>query len=164
MAINKVQYGNTTLIDLTDTTAVASDVAQGKYFYGKDGVKTLGTASDSVTSVNGQTGAVVLDAEDVGAMPEDAEFAIGVDEASAVGTAVVGTAVTTPASFVAVGDVVGEKTTINVPTAAELRWNYSSGVLTIQGIALTVAAQTVGTGNATFVGGETSLIIKERQI
>ena len=45
MAINQVKYGTTTLIDLTDTTAVASDVAQGKYFYGKDGVKTLGTAT-----------------------------------------------------------------------------------------------------------------------
>ena len=43
MAINKVQYGATTLIDLTDTTAVASDVMQGKYFYGRDGVRTEGT-------------------------------------------------------------------------------------------------------------------------
>ena len=43
MAINKVQYGNTTLIDLTDTTAVASDVMQGKYFYGRDGVRVEGT-------------------------------------------------------------------------------------------------------------------------
>ena len=45
MGINKVQYGNTVLIDLTDTTAVASDVLAGKYFYGKDGVKTLGTGT-----------------------------------------------------------------------------------------------------------------------
>ncbi len=45
MGVNIVKYGNQTLIDLTDTTAVASDVAQGKYFYGKDGVKTLGTAT-----------------------------------------------------------------------------------------------------------------------
>lgn len=49
MAINKVNYGGTTLIDLTDATAVASDVAQGKYFYGADGVRTLGTSSGSVS-------------------------------------------------------------------------------------------------------------------
>lgn len=42
MAINKVQYGNTTLIDITDTTATASDVASGKYFYTNAGVKTQG--------------------------------------------------------------------------------------------------------------------------
>ena len=106
MAINKVQYGNTTLIDLTDTTAVASDVAQGKYFYGKDGVKTLGTAIDSVISVNGQTGVVVLDAEDVNALPDDTEFAIGYDEVSAVGSAVVGTAVTATPNYTPSGDVI----------------------------------------------------------
>lgn len=107
MAINKVQYGNTTLIDLTDTTAVASDVAQGKYFYGKDGVKTLGTASGgNVTSVNGQTGAVVLDADDVNALPEDTEFAIGYDESVSVGTAQVGTAVTATPNYTPSGDVV----------------------------------------------------------
>ena len=58
MGINKVQYGNTVLIDLTDTTAVASDVLAGKYFYGKDGVKTLGTCGGSVTQ--DQDGYIVL--------------------------------------------------------------------------------------------------------
>lgn len=45
MAVNKVVYGSTTLIDITDTTATASDVASGKYFYTNAGVRTQGTAS-----------------------------------------------------------------------------------------------------------------------
>lgn len=44
MANNKVQLANgTVLIDLTDTTAEASDVASGSYFYNAAGVKTAGT-------------------------------------------------------------------------------------------------------------------------
>lgn len=41
--VNKVVYGNTTLIDITDTTAVSSDVLSGKYFYNASGQKVAGT-------------------------------------------------------------------------------------------------------------------------
>lgn len=45
MAVNKVMFDGDALIDLTSTTAIASDVASGKLFFGKDGVLTTGTAS-----------------------------------------------------------------------------------------------------------------------
>ena len=45
MAINKVIYGQDTLIDITDTTASASDVAQGEVFYNNAGVRTVGTGN-----------------------------------------------------------------------------------------------------------------------
>ena len=41
--INKVVYGGSTLIDLTSDTAVASDVASGKYFHLKSGERVQGT-------------------------------------------------------------------------------------------------------------------------
>lgn len=58
MAINKVVYGQNTIIDITDTTAVASDVAQGKYFYTNAGVRTEGTATGG--------GVVIVDTLDAG--------------------------------------------------------------------------------------------------
>lgn len=45
--VNKVQYGQTVLMDITDTDATVADVATGKYFYTNDGVKRTGTKSDA---------------------------------------------------------------------------------------------------------------------
>lgn len=45
MATNKVVYGSTTVMDITDTTATPADVADGVDFYGNDGVKRTGTAN-----------------------------------------------------------------------------------------------------------------------
>lgn len=45
MAVNKVVYGGNTLIDITDTTATASDVFAGKMFYGANGNAITGTAT-----------------------------------------------------------------------------------------------------------------------
>lgn len=56
MAYSKVILNNTTLIDVTDTTAVAEDVAQSKYFYLASGVKTEGTASGGGGASNIVTG------------------------------------------------------------------------------------------------------------
>lgn len=45
MAVNKVVYNGSTLIDLENDTAVASDVAQGKKFHLATGVIATGTAT-----------------------------------------------------------------------------------------------------------------------
>ena len=49
MAINKVVYGNTTLIDLTDDDVTASDVRNGVYFHSPDGVRSQGTLVSTST-------------------------------------------------------------------------------------------------------------------
>lgn len=57
--VNKVIYGDTVLIDITDTSAEASDVAMGEYFYTNDGIKRTGTKSDaSAITVNPSTATV----------------------------------------------------------------------------------------------------------
>lgn len=44
--VNKVVYGNQTLIDISDTTATADKILQGYTAYGADGSKLTGTIVD----------------------------------------------------------------------------------------------------------------------
>lgn len=50
--VNKVVYGGSPLIDLTDTTATAADVAQGVYFYLANGERVQGAASVGIDGDN----------------------------------------------------------------------------------------------------------------
>ena len=54
----KVGGGTASFTDVTDTTATAADVMSGEYFYTAAGVRSAGTLTFPVTSVDGRTGAV----------------------------------------------------------------------------------------------------------
>lgn len=45
MAVNKVVYGDTTVMDITDSTAEPSDVANGEVFYDRSGQRQVGTGN-----------------------------------------------------------------------------------------------------------------------
>lgn len=51
--VNKVIYDGNTLIDISDTTASESDVAQGVVFYKADGTRSVGTMSAGAYSFVG---------------------------------------------------------------------------------------------------------------
>lgn len=55
VVLPKTGGGSATFTDVTDTTAEASDVASGKYFYDSSGVRTQGTSSGGGGSVQYDT-------------------------------------------------------------------------------------------------------------
>lgn len=91
-----------------------------------------------VQSVNGQTGAVVLDATDVGAIPDTTTFALGYDPDSTVGLAKVGDAVTDEPNYTPTGAV-----------TATLNWEYKNNKLYIYGV------------NTTFTGNGVNFAVEQ---
>lgn len=59
MAVNKVIYGNTVIIDITDSTIKSSDLRDGVTAYDKSGTKIIGSLDADVT-VTDFTGTVTL--------------------------------------------------------------------------------------------------------
>ena len=53
MAVNKVIYGNSTLMDVTDTTATSDKVLEGEVFYSANGARSVGTLGDATTNTHG---------------------------------------------------------------------------------------------------------------
>ena len=51
--VNKVIFGNQTLMDISDTTAEQGDVIQGQTFYTKSGAPAVGTLGDATTTAHG---------------------------------------------------------------------------------------------------------------
>ena len=134
MAKNKVIYDGNTLIDLTDTTAEAADVAQGKYFYGRDGVRTEGTGSGGGTTANIGT------ASSFAATNSTLSFPVLGNPTSYV---VLATSGISPTDWITIAAVVYDGTTVHGQSITnganaveatpngELSSSYSGGVLTI---------------------------------
>lgn len=51
--VNRVDFGNETLIDISDTTAEAGDVIEGKTFYTRSGAPATGVLTDATTTTHG---------------------------------------------------------------------------------------------------------------
>lgn len=51
--VNKVMFGNSTIMDISDTTAEAGTVVEGYTFYTRSGAPATGTLTDATVSAHG---------------------------------------------------------------------------------------------------------------
>lgn len=91
MAVNKVQYGNTVLIDLsTDTVASAADIVSGKVGHTRSGQQVTGTASGGsgatvkTTTASTSSNATSISFTGLSATPK--AFSVMLDQQSSLGS------------------------------------------------------------------------------
>ncbi len=125
MAINKVVYGGTTILDLTGDTVTADKLMQGYTAHDRSGAVITGTAT--------------------GGGPIE----IGYDELSSVGYAQVGTAVTGTPNYTPSGSVSYTTDTVGEATGGTLNYSYSNYALIISGVTVNSTPKSV----VTSVGG-----------
>lgn len=137
---NKVVLDGTTLMDISDTTATASDVAQGKYFYTTAGVKTEGTASGSsgtpaisvVDTTDSHGGTVreitALDISDTTAIASDVASGKYFYTANGTKTLGTGSSGSSETGQIATGTVTGDGTNI-----LEIPCNFAPDLIYVYG-------------------------------
>lgn len=72
--VNKVVYDNNTLIDISDTTAIGSDVRKGKVFYRSSGSRITGTLAIKYKDITGTFISVQLPGSTVRIMEASLDF------------------------------------------------------------------------------------------
>ena len=140
MAINKVVYGSTTLIDLTDSTlSDPSDLMSGVTAYDRTGTLLTGTGTGG-------------------------DYILTYDDSSSVGLAEVGDAVTGEPNYIPSGDIhqTIEELELMTGGTAELTASFANGTLTL-GVSLTptTATKNVATSAPVFVGNGVHFVIEE---
>lgn len=146
MAINKVVYGSTTLIDLTDSTlSDPSDLMSGVTAYDRTGTLLTGTGTGG------------------------GDYILTYDDSSSVGLAEVGDAVTGEPNYTPSGDIHQTMENISFMTGAsvggDLSASFSNGTLTLSlsglSITPTTATKNVATSAPVFVGNGVHFVITE---
>ena len=149
--VNKVQLADgTTLIDISDSTATASDVASGKYFYTAAGVKTQGTASGGsaivVTEEQDSAGGIIkhITAVDISSDTVDAAHLLyGYTAHNSSGTAITG-------EYVPSGSSLQTKSETYTPTTSQQTDTITpdTGYDGLSSVGITINAVPTGTATA----------------
>lgn len=163
MANNKVQLANgTVLIDITDTTATTSDVAQGKYFYGADGIKLAGTHTDPMARGTGTDSVISVSETNPNTASGGYAFAVGrSNNASGDNSVAMGyNSLASGLTSIAIGGTVSGKTRNQATQAGAVaigQSNQSSGYYSIamgrESVASGAGAVALGYGNTALGNG-----------
>lgn len=97
--VNKVMFGAATIIDISPTTAVESDVANGKVFFKADGSQAVGTKVGLVNVVCNNVRSFFLPDNatlnrDTVTLPADSAFVIAVANSTSATASTTGTVTT----------------------------------------------------------------------